>query len=513
MPVLPINAFCERFFSTKLRRDALFLSTLDGDLSYTAFTTVVQNASGLLAQVLCKRQTLVFIVCENHTAFIVALFALNYLAQVAVPVFPGYAREELRALYNAYRPSLVIADAPLCPIFAELGARLISSQDLLSAKPRDLPGIRHYRQDVSMVLLTSGSRSAAKGVVLSNGNILADLAGIQKYMDLNGTERCLIVRSLTHASALVGELLLTAVTGGACVLKRTPNTMRKFFEWCETSAITWLGISPALLRSIEEYGRNHSCHLPVQRVVVSGAILSLDLCLNFLETFPKTELINAYGLTEASPRVAYLPAHLARLKAGSAGYPITGCRVRVTTGNGAQNEAGELGEIEVAGPNVMRGYFPEGLTESRHSKTKWLKTGDMGYLDKDGALHIMGRRDTMFVHNGINVHPEYIASVLEKAPSVRHAVVSHMMHPQLGLRLIAFVAIDEGETEVSVLGRIRIYLKEHLESRKHPEEIVVVPQFPLTPSGKTDIRRLLEDHFHSGWAVIRAIAPDEFYTG
>src|ERR1700754_3810866 len=494
--MLELRAFSEIVIKPP-STDSLFLSTHDERLTYANFIARVGGTVAILRDLFKRRQTVVFVLCENSAALVITLFALNYLAQVIVLLFPGYAPEELRALYGEYKPSLVIADKRFHPLFSSLGARLLSFEELARAQPAALPEIRHSHDDACFILFTSGARGAAKGVVLTNGNVLANVLGIQSYMRASANERCLITRSLTHASALVGELLLTGLTGGTCVLRWAPKTIRRLFEWCESEAITWMGVSPALLKLVVDYGTVHNCPIHTRRIVVSGSILTPELCLAFLVTFPRTELINAYGLTEASPRVTYLPPDLARVKPGSVGHPIAGCRIRLINKSGTECRPGEVGEIEVAGRNVMRGYFPHGLRRTRGRRAAWLKTGDSGYRDDDGALFVLGRIDTMFVHNGLNIYPEYVAAVFEKCPVVRRAEIVHLEHARFTKTLFAFVELNSEVSAHCAINKIRDHLTENLDTRKHPDEIVIVPSFPLTPSGKIDVKKLLENYLRT----------------
>jgi acyl-CoA synthetase (AMP-forming)/AMP-acid ligase II len=498
-----LKAFSECLYSApQPKSHSTFISAHDGQPAYGEFKRRVEAAAKVLSGILPTRQNTVFLVAENSANFVVALFALNHLAQVVVPVFPRYAAEELRTLQEVYQPQLIIADKQFHAVFSPQSARMLTLADLTSTKPSgNLVVLRHDRDDVCFILLTSGAHGPAKGVVLTNGNILSDIAGIQGYMRASDNEKCLITRSLTHTSTLVGELLLTALTRGCCILQRSPATIGRFFDWCDAESASWAGVAPTLLKLMVDYGEAHGRQIHLRRVVVSGAILPRELCLAFLRTFPHTELINAYGLTEASPRVAYLPYSMAAEKPGAVGYPIAGCAIRVVGENKQEQSPGEIGEIEVSGANVTRGYFHGRVQETHRDGDPWLKTGDLGYCDHDGALFVVGRIDTMLIHDGINIYPEYVAAVLEKCAAVEKAQIAHL--PQSGMRhrLLAFIKLAPGVQEHAGLRQIRSHLAENLDTRKQPDEIVFVSRFPLTRSGKVDVRKLLKPHLRHGMSV------------
>lgn len=478
-------------------RNSVFLTSKDGEITYDEFLCRVSKTVNTIQNVIPTRQNIVFLDTKNTVSFVATLFALNHLAQIAVPISSTHAPSELSILYKLYKPVLTISDANVHKnVSAMSDTRILNYLDIDSYQAtKDFPTIDHKQEDICFILFTSGSEGQPKGAALTNHNVLADIFGIQDYMRLSTSDTCLITRSLAHASALVAELVLTSLTRGKCILHGNPTTIRTLFDCCEVERVTWLGVSPVLLKRLIAYGQHSKRQLSPKTVVVSGSILSPGLCLEFLNTFPQTKLINAYGLTEASPRVAYLDVSLASQKPGSVGYPIKGCTIRVLKGNGMDCQQLEVGEVHIAGENVMKGYF---LSCGRQpfTNSNFLSTGDSGFLDEDGALYIVGRIDSRVTYNGINVYPEYINAILEGNQVVRkvHTMLIHVDNYQE--KLLTFIETNDGISEDSAIRSIRAHLSEHLDTRLYPDEIVVIDAFPVTVSGKVDIQKLKYDYLH-----------------
>jgi len=142
----------------------------------------------------------------------------------------------------------------------------------------------------------------------------------------------------------------------------------------------------------------------------------------------------------------------------------------------------------------MKGYFAGSPDNVHRTFDSWLPTGDLGFRDEDGALYVVGRLDSMFTHHGLNIYPEYVCGVLEGCEAVQKAEVVHVSEGGKIDRLLAFVEPVPGVSASSMVSTLRSHLVEHLEIRKHPDEIVPTSQLPVTPSGKVDIKQLLETY-------------------
>jgi O-succinylbenzoic acid--CoA ligase len=194
-----------------------------------------------------------------------------------------------------------------------------------------------------------------------------------------------------------------------------------------------------------------------------------------------------YGLTEATSQVATAAPPRGGAVHASPVLPLRGTEVRIFA-EGGDLPAGSPGEIVVRGPTVMRGYLHDADASTRALRDGWLYTGDVGYLDADGGLHVLDRRDDLVVSGGENVYPAEIEAVLLEHPSVLEAGVTGLPDADLGARVVAWVVLAPGaQFDVGALQR---HCRTRLAGFKQPREFRVVDALPRTASGKLQRRRL-----------------------
>jgi long-chain acyl-CoA synthetase len=209
------------------------------------------------------------------------------------------------------------------------------------------------------------------------------------------------------------------------------------------------------------------------RLAVSGAApLPAETLTKFDRKF-HFPLLEGYGLSEASPVVSFNPIRGVR-KAGSVGLPLPDVQVKIFDG--------QVGEIAVSGPNVMRGYYNHPEETAASLRDNWLHTGDMGKKDEDGYIYIVDRRKEMLLVRGMNVYPREIEEVLHQFPNVREAAVVPKLDEKRGEVPIAFVSPVEG-AKLDPAEILR-FCKERLADYKIPREIRIVEALPRTATGK-----------------------------
>jgi acyl-coenzyme A synthetase/AMP-(fatty) acid ligase len=193
-----------------------------------------------------------------------------------------------------------------------------------------------------------------------------------------------------------------------------------------------------------------------------------------------------YGLTEASPRVTYLPSHRLTTKPDSIGIPISGVHVGIYR-DGQQVSIGEYGEIIVNGPNVMLGYYNDVQRTADFLKEYGLRTSDMGYMDEEGYIYVTGRLDHALNVAGHTLYPEMLEKILIYHPQVREAAVVGMTDEIYGQRPMAFVVWDGLiKDEQKSMDELHHYCRDHLSAIHYLKEICFVQQLPMTINGKLD---------------------------
>ncbi len=217
------------------------------------------------------------------------------------------------------------------------------------------------------------------------------------------------------------------------------------------------------------------------RACVSGAAALPEATLYAFERRFKVPLIEGYGLTEASPVVAVNPLDGIR-KPASVGLPVPGIEVAVVSEDGKKVPVGEIGELIVKGPNVMKGYFNKQKETEKVLKDNWLYTGDMAKIDEDGYIYIVERKKDLVIVDGMNVYPREVEDFVMKHPSVEECAMVGMPDGR-GSEISIMYIKRKGNIAVSE-GEIRNYLKGHIAPFKIPRRILFIDEFPKTPTGK-----------------------------
>jgi len=315
----------------------------------------------------------------------------------------------------------------------------------------------------ALVLFTSGSSGQPKGVVLSHGQILAQLEAVAVGMELSHPARVGVMLPLQHAFALITQVLLTLYTGGELHLL-APLLPGERLLYLTQHRIQRLAGVPTHFRLLFETAE----HLPeLQHLTVAGAALDQRLAQRLQAQSPQASLWVGYGLTEAGPRVSALSHHDPHFAQGSVGRPLPGVSLRL----------GPDSELEVQSPSCLQGYLDDPQSTAQVLQGGWLKTGDLASIQA-GYLYISGRRDEVFQVAGEKIAPLEIEKLLLACPGVRGVAVWGEADALLGQRLAALI---EGSVSLQALRR---YARQQLPPEKRPQSWYAVESLPLNANGK-----------------------------
>jgi long-chain acyl-CoA synthetase len=336
-------------------------------------------------------------------------------------------------------------------------------------------------EDAAALLYTGGTTGRSKGVLLSQENLwLAGKAG-HDAGHLPDIVRGLLGLPLSHAYGLLVTVVgLHAEEQGQAVLMR-------WFEpvgWLELaqehrtqiSAVVPSMIQLLLAQPVEDYELSNLRYL-----VSGGAPLPTELAQELIRRIPQLEVREGYGLTESSALVTSTPPGHSRL--GSVGKPVPGTEVRI-------DGEDDVGEILVRSPTVMLGYWNQPEATEETVVDGWLHTGDLGYLDDDGYLHIVDRKKDLIIRGGFNVFPRDVEEALLEHPAIAAAGVVGRPDEAHGEEVVAFVELRSGQEADP--DDVVAFAKGRIGGYKYPREVHVVPSLPLTPVGKVDRKKLRE---------------------
>jgi long-chain acyl-CoA synthetase len=466
-----------------------------GSWTYQELDTVVTETQAWLRDLGVRPGDRVMIVCENCRAFIAILFALTAIDAWPVLVNSKLsAREvdEIRDHCGARRVLYTTAISPQAAQHAKRHAAIVGPVGKLGAigvgpsndsvQPEPIDPAEPPADRVGALIYTSGTTGLPKGVVLSNRSLLF-VAGVSaKIRDLSPGDRLYGILPMSHAVGLSVVLLGTLMSGATLYLAPRFDPVAAHATLEKERLTVVLGV-PAMFNQLLDYAKFKgltSLHVPELRIISSsGAPLDSSVKLS-VEKFFGMPLYNGYGVTECSPNIAQ--AHTDEPRSDtSVGRVFPGTEVKFVDRERNPVPEGEVGELWVRGPNVMKGYYraPE-ETAAALDKQGWFNTRDLAQL-REGHLFIIGRTKELIVRFGFNVYPAEVEAVLNSHPAIlRSAVIGRSVEGDE--EVIAFIQLQPGSdltpTEAAE------YAAKNLATYKRPSQIVFVPEMPVNLNGK-----------------------------
>jgi o-succinylbenzoate---CoA ligase len=348
--------------------------------------------------------------------------------------------------------------------------------------PNESPRINLDRE--ATVIYTSGTSGRPKGARITYGNLWYSAIASALHLGHHAKDVWLAAMPLFHVGGLA--ILFRGVIGAIPVVLHEQFDPDRALAATD-DGVTLLAVVPTMLQRMLD-ARGDAPWSPSLRSVLLGGSAApprhVEECVR--RGIP---VAPTYGLTEATSQVTTLLPNLTPRKQSSAGLPLPLTEIRIVTESGVA-PPGETGEIEVRGPTIFAGYVGEETAPSHGMAGGWFRTGDAGYLDSDGYLYVVDRRDDLIISGGENVYPAEIERVLREHPSVLDAGVIGVPDETWGSRPLAAV-IWAGEPD-----RARLALLDHLQQQlpgyKIPDRFVLLNEIPRSASGKL-LRRVLRE--------------------
>ena len=473
--------------------DRLALVEDSGSWTYRQLASAISDTRGWLQELGVRPGDRVMIVGENCRAFVTILLAAAALDAWPVLVNARLSTREIDEIRNhcgARRVFYTIGASSQSADHAKRHAASVEERDGFgsvgisplnqSTKPEPLEA--NISDRVAALIYTSGTTGLPKGVMLSQRNLLFMADGSAKARSVTPEDRLYGVLPISHAVGLSVVLLGSLIAGASLYLapRFDPMTARVILE---NDQITLFLGAPAIFNQLLQYAKLRklsSLKFPALRIISSSGAALDPATKSGIETLFGMVLHNGYGVTECSPTIALTRPEAPRTDT-SIGLPFPGIEIKLVASNGRPAPAGEVGELQVRGPNIMKGYYlaPED-TAAAIDAEGWFNTHDLARLE-DGNLFIVGRTKDLIVHRGFNVYPAEVEAVLNAHPTVvRSAVIGRSVAGDE--EVVAFVQPQPGS---SLTGAdLAEYAASRLASYKRPSQIVLVSSMPVTTTGK-----------------------------
>jgi long-chain acyl-CoA synthetase len=444
--------------------------------------------------------------CINGAEFALAYFAIQQAGATVVPINLLLNPEEVvYMLRDAGVSALIYHEAlsqgaaavleqlhelqfTVCIGAASADPAHVTWQTLLDSRgPVPQPEM-YPPDDLAAILYTSGTTGYPKGAMLTHRNLVRNAESVRQAMPLTpGEDRVLVVLPMFHAFAAMAGMIYPLLSG--CTMVPLPR-----FNPAETAAVIgreqiamFFGV-PSMynlfLRLPEECT---PLFAPLKYCISGGAAMPVDVMEAFEKRFGKL-IYEGDGPTECSPVTCVNPIG-GRRKAATVGLPVTDVEMKVLDEEGRECPHGEVGEICVRGPNVMKGYWNRPEDTQAAFWGEWFRTGDLGTEDDEGYFSIVDRKKDMVIVNGMNVYPRMVEEVLYRHPAVHEAAVVGAPDRRHGEIPVAFIALHENNAAVDDR-TLRHFCMEHLGRHEVPRRFIFMDALPKNAAGKILKREL-----------------------
>jgi len=490
-----------RSFSTTAEKSPDRLALVDGSLKVTyrdLSRLVASTATGLHALGV-RPGDRIMVVCENCVSLVALLFAASSIDAWVIVANPRLSARELDQIRDHSGARRIFIGAGISAHAADHARRMgaldadlpalsgVSVTELQTdAIPEPVSSDR--AQQVALLVYTSGTTGTPKGVMLTHENVLFSALAIAKTREFCAEDLVYLVLPVSHIAGMA-VLLMTMLTGGTVRLAHR-------YEPSELAdAIAKEGVSvvygvPATYQKLLEYADATQRSLGRYRLralAVVGAPMDPSLKARVRERIG-LNLLNGYGITECSPGISGSRIDVSDDDL-SVGPLLPGIAGKIVSKDGTALPEGEVGELHVRGRYVMKGYYraPD-LTAQVVDSEGWFNTGDLAYFKQD-QLFIAGRTKEMIIRSGFNVYPAEVEAVLNSHTAVlQSAVVSRPVEGNE--EVVAFVQLVNGASATAA--DILAYAKTQLTAYKRPAEVIILPEFPASSTGKILKRKLAD---------------------
>ncbi|WP_462409569.1 AMP-binding protein [Neobacillus sp. Marseille-QA0830] len=354
--------------------------------------------------------------------------------------------------------------------------------------------IVHYKphqtseDSVAILLYTSGTTGRPKAVGLSHGQILASIENIIDSHKLGEQDVTYCFLPLFHINAQVVVVLSTILSNGKMVI--APKfSASKFWNVMNKHKVTWVSAVPAVISILLNTPKPEHISNSLRFIRSASSQLPMVNARRFEQRFG-VPIIQSYGMTEAASQICVNPLPPNKRVLGSVGLPI-GLDLKILDQQGRQCLANKIGEIVIKGSNVIHSYIEADNQDD--FQDGWFHTGDLGYVDKDGYVFIVGRIKEMINRGGEKVSPYEVEDVIRQIPAVKEAAVVGVPHQLYGEMVVSYIVCHENQgTPDGIKEKIMAHCQHSLSGYKCPSEVYIVDEIPVGPTGKIQRTRLRE---------------------
>lgn len=496
------NPLFDTLFGRHRDNDAVFLQLPNGHtLTYRAFLAIAAQYAGLLTDLGLNAGDRVAVQIAKSPQALAVYAACAQAGLVFLPLNTAYTADEVSYFVENSGAGVLICD-PDQQDALTLVAHRCSAQletldadgsgtfsDKAAALPTTFETVWRNEDDLAAFLYTSGTTGRSKGAMLSQGNLLSNAQVLQTEWRFTDGDVLLHALPIFHTHGLFVATNVTLLAGSQMIF--LPKFDVDQIVIGMPNATVMMGVPTFYTRLLGDtrFTQNLAQHM---RLFVSGSAPLLAETHVLFEQRTGHRILERYGMTETNMNTSN--PYDGERRAGTVGYPLPGIELKITDSNTGQAlPQGEIGEIEVRGPNVFQGYWqmPEKTAEELRTNGFFI-TGDLGQIDADGYLSIVGRNKDLIISGGYNIYPKEIELILDAQEGVYESAVIGVPHPDFGETVLAVLVTMPNQTPD--LNAIKENTAKSLARFKHPQKLILLSELPRNTMGKVQ-KSLLREEF------------------
>ena len=457
------------------------------DWTYPRLLAEVERAATALAAWQVDVGDRVLVQTEKTPAAVSLYLACLKRGAVYVPINPAYTESEVEYFIADCEPALFVAgdrfDADVAVGVLDDGG---SGSFWRSSVAAPEPTADRADDDLAAIIYTSGTTGRSKGAMLTHANLLSNARTLCSAWGWRHDDVLLHALPIFHVHGLFVALHCAFLNATPVILLERFDVSTLLDELSRSTVM--MGVPTFYTRLLDDASFDAGTCANM-RLFISGSAPLTERTFAAFEQRTGFEILERYGMSETLMNTSN-PLHGERV-AGTVGFALPGIAVRVADDDGNELPPGEVGNIELRGPNVFRGYWrqPE-KTAAEFRDDGFFVTGDLGTMDREGRLTIVGRNKDLVISGGYNIYPKEVEALLDEMPEVVESAVIGVPHSDFGEAVVAVVVAEDAVEQT----RVDQFLKKRLARFKHPKRLVRVDQLPRNAMGKVQKNVLRETY-------------------
>jgi len=501
------NPLYDALFGIHARKTTPFLRLLDGQvITHMDFLATSAQIANVMTQIGLRPGDRVAVQVEKSPESLMLYAACAQAGLIFLPLNTAYTVDELSYFIENSGASLIVCGSKSKEKLGDLAKKFNVEIETLDADgggtfmalaalmPMSFATVDRQGNDLAALLYTSGTTGRSKGAMLTQNNLLSNAQTLAKEWRFTSKDILLHALPIFHTHGLFVAINVTLVAGSSMIFMPRFDLDQIVSQVSE--ATTMMGVPTFYTRLLndERFTKDLVAHM---RLFVSGSAPLLSETHVQFEKRTGHRILERYGMTETNMNTSN--PYEGERRARTVGFPLPGIEIKITnpdTGGTVPN--GQVGQIEVRGPNVFKGYW--GMPKKTAAELRedgFFITGDLGKIDEDGYIQIIGRNKDLIISGGYNIYPKEIELILDGQPDVLESAVIGVPHPDFGETVLGVIVPENGVTPDT--DAIMETVRHSLARFKHPRKLLILEELPRNTMGKVQ-KNILRKQFQGMFA-------------